>query len=284
MMSYRNILVPIFDGAGDEIAVQQAMTIAAAFKGHVAAVLARPDPAETVRQIDPSLSPRVIQELIDSARASTTHELARARATLEAGAKRAGIPEDEGAPGWSISLREGLLDDVMAQEALLSDLTVFAHPADYADRPIWMSLEAALLGSHRPLIALPQGFTEILGKKVVIGWDGGRAASHAVFTALPLLCRASAVEILTIGSGSTERMLMDGLSRYLRLHGIKPTQRSVSPGTMDIGYTLADAAKRSDAGLLVVGGYGHSRLREFVLGGVTRHLLANASLPVFMAH
>ena len=283
-MSYRKILVPLFDGAGDEIAVQQAMAIAAAFKSHVAAILARPDPADTVRQIDPALSARIIQELIDSARATTTHELARGRALLEAAGTKAGVEEKDGTPGWSIHVREGLLDDVMAQEALLSDLTVFAHPADYADRSIWMALEAALLGSRRPLLVVPRGFTDIVGKKVAIGWDGGRAASHAVFTALPLLCRAGAVEILTIGSGNAERVLMDDLTRYLRMHGVQAAQRAVSPGTLDIGYTLADAAKRADAALLVVGGYGHSRLREFVLGGVTRHLLANASLPILMAH
>jgi hypothetical protein len=134
------------------------------------------------------------------------------------------------------------------------------------------------------LLVLPQGSAEVVGKKVVIGWDGGRAASHAVFAALPLLCRASAVEILTIGSGTAERVLMDNLTRYLRMHGVQATQHAVNPGTMDFGYTLADAAKRAGAGLLVVGGYGHSRLREFVLGGVTRHLLANATLPIFMAH
>ncbi|MBI1212062.1 MAG: hypothetical protein GC190_11410 [Alphaproteobacteria bacterium] len=283
-MSYRKILVPLFDGAGDEVAARQAVAIAAALGGHVTALLARPDPAETVRLIDPSLSPRVIRELVDSARSATSHELARARAMLETVAKQSGITENEGAPGWSLDVREGLADDVMGQEALLSDLTIFAHPAQQGDRPIWGALEAALLGSRRPLIAVPKDVTEILGKKVVIGWDGGRAVSHALFTALPLLSRASAVEILTVASGPAERPVVEKLKDYLSLHGIRATQRSVNPGTMDIGFTLADAAKRAGAGLLVVGGYGHSRIREFVLGGVTRHLLANASLPVFMAH
>lgn len=283
-MSYRKILVPLFDGAGDEMAVHQAMSLTAAFKGHLTALLARPDPAETVRQIDPSLSPRVIQELVDSARAATSHEMARARSMLEAAAKKAGVAETEAAPGWSLNMRVGLVDDVVAEEALLTDLTVFAHPAQHADRPIWASVEAALLGSHHPLIVLPQGCSDFLGKKIVIGWDGGRAASHAVFSALPLLARASAVEILTVGTGSSERSMMAKLEKYLHLHGIQCTTASIEPGAMDIGYALADAARRSDAGLLVVGGYGHSRIREFVLGGVTRHLLANASLPVFMAH
>jgi nucleotide-binding universal stress UspA family protein len=283
-MPYRRILTPLFADAADEVVVRQAMAIASVFSGHVSALLVRPDPAETIRQINPSLSARVIQDLIDSARTTTANELARARAVLSAAAEAKRISEQAGAPGWSVSVREGVVEDVVAREALLSDLTLFAHPSEHSDHPIWASIEGALLNSRRPLIVFPLGTTDVVGKKVVIGWDGSRAASHAVFAALPLLHRAGAIEVLTVGAGASEQALMDRLGRYLQLHGLNATQRLVDPGTMGIGYALAGAARQADAQMLVVGGYGHSRLRELVVGGVTRHLLANASLPVFMAH
>jgi len=141
-----------------------------------------------------------------------------------------------------------------------------------------------LLSSHRPLIVFPLGVADFLEKKVVVGWDGSRAASHAIFSALPLLHRAAAIEVVTVGSGPVEQALLERCGRYLRLHGLNSTQRLVQPGATGIGAALADAAREANARLLVVGGYGHSRLREMVVGGVTRHLLAHASIPVFMAH
>ena len=74
------------------------------------------------------------------------------------------------------------------------------------------------------------------------------------------------------------------LRDYLRLYGLSATEHGVNPGGQNTGAALLDAASRAQAGVLVLGGYGHSRIRELVMGGVTRHVLAEATLPIFMAH
>ena len=96
--------------------------------------------------------------------------------------------------------------------------------------------------------------------------------------------RAEGVEIITVDAGAADALPMDWLVDYLRLQGLHPHEHRVNPGSHDTASALIDAAKRVGAGLLVVGGYGHSRLRELVLGGVTRHVFANVAMPVFMAH
>jgi len=77
---------------------------------------------------------------------------------------------------------------------------------------------------------------------------------------------------------------MDRLREYLKLHGLRVVEHGINPGSQGVAAALVDGAQRAGVELLVIGGYGHSRLRELVLGGVTRHILGNVSMPILMAH
>jgi nucleotide-binding universal stress UspA family protein len=101
---------------------------------------------------------------------------------------------------------------------------------------------------------------------------------------MPWLKRASAVEILSAGAGAATQTQMDRLRDYLRVQNVNAVEHALSSGDPGTGAALLDAAQRAGADLLVMGGYGHSRLREMILGGVTRHVLHHATMPVFMAH
>ena len=103
-------------------------------------------------------------------------------------------------------------------------------------------------------------------------------------SAIPLLARAEAVEILNVTTGPIDTVQMDRLRDYLRLHGLSAVEHGINPGSQGTATALVDGAQRAGAGLLVIGGYGHSRLREMVLGGVTRHVFANVTMPIFIAH
>ncbi|MFM9865564.1 MAG: universal stress protein [Micropepsaceae bacterium] len=288
-MAYRKILVPLTGGARDAPVLRAAFEVAKAFGSHVAAVFVRPDPSEVLPYLGEGVSAGVVQEIMDASRASANRAAVAARAALDEAARKAGvttfdIAEAGSGVGASFHVRDGLSEDVIAQEARLSDLVVFDTPVDAKDASTRAMLEAALLNGRKPLLLVPHKPSKIVGAKAAIGWDGGAAAAHAVSAAIPLLARAEAIEILNVTSGPLDVVQMDRLRDYLRLQGLSAAEHGINPGSHGTATALIDGATRSGAGLLVIGGYGHSRLREFVLGGVTRHVFANVTMPVLMAH
>jgi nucleotide-binding universal stress UspA family protein len=146
-----------------------------------------------------------------------------------------------------------------------------------------------LMGSGRPAIVIPYiGPGPMLGQRVLVAWDGGREATRAVNDSLPLLKRAHSVTVLSVNpdvsSNGDRRDPGADISLHLARHGIKVTAaRTVARKTAIGDVILADIADNS-IDLLVMGAYGHSRLRELVLGGVTRHLLEHMTVPVLMSH
>lgn len=150
-----------------------------------------------------------------------------------------------------------------------------------------MVIEGALFGSGRPLIVVP--YIQRKGIKldrVAVCWDGSRAAARATGDAMPLLTRAKKVDVVTIGSAPAKSEDVPGadIAQHLARHGRNvEVQRLI---VADIDTTSAILSYVADAGadLIVMGGYGHSRLREFVLGGVTRGILESMTVPVLMSH
>jgi nucleotide-binding universal stress UspA family protein len=146
--------------------------------------------------------------------------------------------------------------------------------------------KALLFGSGGPVLLCPSLERDVQLRSVMIAWDGSRAAARAVRDAVPILGIAESVTILTasedkqVASRATE-----GLRSFLEHHGIQSGFREVRLGGRATGLALQEEAAYTGAGLLVMGGYGHSRIREFVLGGVTASILQGGPLlPVFMSH
>lgn len=145
--------------------------------------------------------------------------------------------------------------------------------------------EHLLFGSGRPLLlvpmetALPSGFGH-----VALAWDGRVTANRAIYDAMPLITQASQVTILTAGSDKDiNAASIDALRHYLQRHGIEPRLVEASSTKRGIGADLQTAALAEKADLLIMGAYGHSRLREFVLGGATAGVLGRTAMPVFMS-
>jgi nucleotide-binding universal stress UspA family protein len=161
----------------------------------------------------------------------------------------------------------------------------YFRPFSATDTPeIHDAFVQVLTKSERAILLCAVSAPKTIGSNVSIGWDGGQAAAHAMAAAIPILKKAEKVELLAVGRGSgSEKGLLDAL-RFLSLHGVKATERVVEQGSRTIGDVLLDAAARSGCDLLVAGGYGHSRLRESIFGGVTVHLVSHPNLPILMVH
>ncbi|MBL8782035.1 MAG: universal stress protein [Alphaproteobacteria bacterium] len=286
-MSYRKILVPLTGGERDPHVLNAAFEVAKAFGSHVSGVYVRPDPSEVLPYLGEGISAGVIQEIMDASREASNRAAAVARGTLDRLAKAAGAPVHQPAQagiGASFHVREGLSEEVLVEEARLSDLVVFDTPADATETVLRAAMESVLINGRKPLLLVPHRPAPIVGAKVAIGWDGGAAAAHAISAAIPLLARAEAIEILNVTSGPIDTVQLDRLRDYLRLHGLAAVEHGINPGGQSTAIALTEAAQRTGARLLVIGGYGHSRLRELVLGGVTRHVFANVTMPILMAH
>jgi nucleotide-binding universal stress UspA family protein len=164
-----------------------------------------------------------------------------------------------------------------------SDLIVAGRGAehDITNRAV---IEAALLTSGRPLL-IPGGApgTAVIGGTAAIAWKATPQCARAVAAALPFLARTQDIRVLTVEE-SEGAQGADRLVRYLAWHGLRRVSAELlHPADRDPIETLLAAASES-TGLLVMGGYGHSRVREWVFGGFTRRVLANAPLPVLIAH
>jgi nucleotide-binding universal stress UspA family protein len=150
-----------------------------------------------------------------------------------------------------------------------------------------MIIEAALFGSGRPVLAVPYIQKSGLAlSRVIVCWDGSRNAARAVADAMPFLARAKTVDVVMVTGERTKSDEMPGadIAHHLARHGLQVTvQRIVSVDT-DVANTLLSYAADAGADFIVMGGYGHSRLREFVLGGATRGILAAMTVPVLMSH
>ncbi|HTS21692.1 MAG TPA: universal stress protein [Casimicrobiaceae bacterium] len=152
-------------------------------------------------------------------------------------------------------------------------------------------VSAALMETGRPLLVVPYvGVPESIGKHVLVAWDGGREASRALADAMPLLRRAARVTVGCLDPGASEHGAdaagRERLAGYLRRHGIGAgiEYDRLGPGDIPVGDWLLSRVADRGGDLVVMGGYGHPRWREHVLGGATRTLLTSMTVPVFMAH
>ncbi len=177
--------------------------------------------------------------------------------------------------------------DTFGEIARVFDLAIVGQSERDRVGPEELIVEGALFGSGRPILVVPadyQGGMRL--DRVLVCWNGGRNAARATANALPFLRRANAVEIVTVGteaSAPAETSAAD-LSRHLARHGITADVKRIEPGNLKVSAAILNYAAKSGAGMLVMGGYGHSRLREFILGGTTRGVLAAMTVPTLMSH
>jgi nucleotide-binding universal stress UspA family protein len=185
---------------------------------------------------------------------------------------------------------EGDSAEVTSVHARYADLTVLGqvdpdHPTGASDLP-----EQVILGSGRPVIVVPYAGTfKTMGQHVMVAWNASREATRAVNDALPILERAARVRVVSVnpedgpprGHGAVPGA---DISLHLARHGVRVETETVNADHVRVDDALLSRAFDVGADLIVMGAYGHSRLGEFVLGGATRHILRQITIPVLMSH
>jgi nucleotide-binding universal stress UspA family protein len=268
----------VVDLAGDRPAVAVAADLALKLDAHLTGVVLSFEPIIPVY----SMTTPLPTDLIVAAHDQAVNDAAAAQAAFEKMASAAGV---RFASKTTATVgTEGT--DGLARSLALADLTVIGQQNPDQIEPMREAMiETLLFQSGTPTLIVPhKGVKTFKPDYAVVAWDGSATAAHAVREALPLLAHADAVTVVTVGEKKTTNLAGADLATYLARHGLDVDIKAIANDKGDIGQTILSFAADNGADWLVMGAYGHSRLREFFLGGATRGILASMTLPVFMAH
>jgi nucleotide-binding universal stress UspA family protein len=264
------------DSRGDPGAF--AVAVAAAFNAHVAAIAFAHDPI-----VPATLMGGVPADFIESQRAEAEAAASAAIARFEEAARRAGVSAESRMLAASIAEAS----DQFGRIARRFDLAVVGQAEPEKACPEELLAESALFEGGRPVLLVPyiQEAEFKLGK-VLVCWDGSRAAARATGDALPFLARAEDIEVLIVAGerGKTDEIPGADVGQHLARHGLKVDVKRIVATESNVANTILSYVADSGADLIVMGGYGHSRLREFILGGVTRGILEAMTVPTLMSH
>ncbi len=277
-MTLKDLLVYVDNDPACASRLQVAVALAASQGAHLTGLhvmVPSPLPGYLEAELPPAFYAEQERQLAERAR--------RAEGRFRERARREGLAHE-----WRVT--EGSLIATVKLHARYADLAIVGQGIDLADAPGELAFlpEELALGVGRPVLVVPRyGTFETVGERVLIAWNGSREATRAVHDAMPLLARAEAVTVLSIDppdDARAGRLPGADIALHLARHGVR-AEASVTQATdISVGDVLLSAAADRSADLIVMGAYGHSRVREMVLGGVTRHLLQHMTVPVLMSH
>ena len=284
----KSILLPLTHAVDAETITRTAADLALRQEGSLTALFIRPDPRMAIPFMGEGLTADMIQHLCDTAEKEGKANAAKAEAAFREIVKAKGLPvvrTGEKAAGARARWREvtGQVSDHAGRSARTADVTVCAQPdSEMPDSDdIFHDL---IFRSGRSVLMVPASYKGTVGRHVMIAWNGRAEGARAVGGAVPLLKGADKVTVVQIGEVDPVRPDFEDVADYLSENDIAAVTRNDKEKGDSIGNQLLDIAGEIGADCIVLGAYSHSRWREMVLGGATRHIVAHAKLPIFMSH
>jgi nucleotide-binding universal stress UspA family protein len=285
-MTIRTVLAEVTGNAADEAVLDTALQVADRHAAHISVLHVKRD------QIDPTWDAGMVDygPIIDIIQQEAKKREAAARRRFEDWRKRHRLAEKaEPPPGKrptvAFQAESGIARNRLTEAGRVADLTLMLRP-EIAPADTSADFETFLFETGRPVLLVPAKGDGKLYQHIMVAWDGSLEAARAVALAMPFLEEAEKVSVYTGGDQPSARSGKPAadLVKHLAWHDIKAGIAAANPKADSVGADLLDSCRKAKASLLVMGAYTHSRLREVVLGGVTRHVLANAKLPLLMTH
>ena len=277
-MTFKNILVHIDHSTACKHRVGSAIDLVHHYDASLSALFVVPD-YFVPSYVEAQISTDIITQISDQAMESAKETQGKIRTQIEAA-------------GESVDcyIEEGNLIGILSDYSRYNDLLILGQ--SQTDDPDNLSEGLAdhlVIEGGAPCLVIPYiGTRQTLGKRVLLAWNGSRESARAMRDALPLLQRADEVSVLLIKPKShdeahtaiEEKVILD----YLSNHGVEAKINLCIDKHLDPGNTILAQVSNNDIDLIVMGAYGHSRLREIILGGATRHLLTEMTVPLFISH
>ena len=274
----KDILVHLDCRSSDDVAKNYAVALANSLGAHVSSA------AITYQPVVPgTIFGSMAVNLLDATREENLHLAKEATAKFEDAARGASV-------NYSSQVVSALVGEAgihLAKIARQFDLTIVRQERDEDYRQQTDIIEGVMFGSGRPLIVIPYINSAAPSfDRVMICWDRSQHAARAIADAMPLLTRAKRIEIVTVATAGTSTPDLPGaeIAKHLSRHGLKVETKNLVADEIEIGDAILSYAGDSSTDFIVMGGYGHSRVREFVFGGVTRQLLRTMTVPVLFSH
>lgn len=279
-MTFKNILVHLDDSRRCHLRLGVATKLAADFGAQLVGLYVVP-----TRELAPSVAALLPADIVARRLQETGAAQQNAEALFREAARSARLRAIE----WRAPAGSSV--NAAVEHARCADLAVLGQrdPGD-ADFAFLEELnEAVVLSAGRPALLVPYATApDVIGQHVLVAWDGGREASRAIGDAMPFLVKARQVTVMSVHSSGNNRVSDEAatsrLASYLRAHGIEAKIDHSSIDDIGIGEWLLSRAADLTIDLIVMGAYAHTRLRDLVLGGVTRTMFSSMTAPVLMAH
>jgi nucleotide-binding universal stress UspA family protein len=268
---WARIMAPVSGARGDLAVLQAAAVLAAPFGAEVAAVHAPADVADLMPWMGEGFMGGVQVAAVESLKEAAEEGRKTARAAFDAVAyaNKTFIPLES--PVWS----------ALSMHSRLSDVVVFDSDAARGRGPLAQAFQQMIAAEQRPVVVARPGL--VADGVAAVAWDGGKEASRAMRTALPLLQRASKVQVLSCCASSPRDFDPGAVRAFLAARGVRSEITLIDAGG-EVGPQLLKAAKAIGASLFVAGAYGHPRLQEFIFGGATRAFLNAEGPSLFLSH
>lgn len=276
MTALKHILVPVLTLDADRASLETASELAAKFQARCTALLVSVAIGSEFAHTHAPLSD-LLADIAAGSRSQAALEREKIQKWLD------GAPHDFDVHEITIELAVG--DDQVVAHARYADLIVLGRAHEHA-RARRELLEDVVFKSGRVVLLLPGRPTTPAWERVLIAWNASAEAMRAIIGAMPFLKAASEVRIVTVDASPERDGAAPGveLAAYLARHGVRAEVSNLDGLGRDASRAITDAATDFSAGLIVMGAYGHSRAREFVLGGVSRDLLGYCATPLLLAH
>lgn len=278
-MPYKNLIVHVDDSDASQGRVAAAIGLAQAHDAHLTGLYVGIEPA-----LPGTIGTEVPPEFLRDLEAKLEEQVAAAKQRFTRQVEREGLAADCRTAAASYMRVPG----TVALHARYADLAIIGQPDPEGQAFESHNVaEGVVMAAGRPVLLIPYiGAGEAIGRRVLVAWDGGRESTRAVNDALPMLERAHAVTVLTINPAKGTHGEEPGadIALHLARHGIRVDVAHIETRELSVGDAILSRAADDGADLLVMGAYGHSRMREWVLGGATRQILAEMTVPVLMAH
>ena len=274
----KDIIVNLSVTKEGSVVGKYAASVAAALEAHLTGVAFIYDPVVPI-----SGAGYIPAEIIETQREDNETAAEAAIKSFTAATEQAGISAESLMTSASIAAA----GDQFARMARRFDLAIIGQAERETSSTEQIIGETALFESGRPVIMVPYiQRAPFKTDNVMICWDGSRTAARAVADAIPIIRKSGRVEIVIVASERGKQDEIEGadIGQHLARHGLKVDVHRISGGNIDVGDALLSHAADSGADFMVMGGYGHSRLREFVLGGVTRSIFESMTVPVLLSH
>ncbi|HEY7747380.1 MAG TPA: universal stress protein [Aestuariivirgaceae bacterium] len=278
-MTYKTLLVSLNEIERLDALLEITLKLAADQRAHVLGLYVIPAPA-----VYPAVGPYVVPEVFDGLTRYFEEQSKGTRAKFEALIKRRGVPGT-----WlEVKALAPVISETVSEVGRIADLVVVSEANREGKNGVEVDfVENVILGLGRPVLVVPGRTAALDTAQIVCGYNGSKEAARAIHDALPILRNAKDVRVVWVDPPKDRELAAPpgaDMAESLQRHGVKATAQAVESNGANPAEAVMAKAREVGAGLIVMGAYGHSRIREFVLGGATRHALSNLAVPLLMSH